>query len=100
MPMPHLLVPLVITLAQPSVALAQAYPAKPIRISTSAPAGPYDIVLRGIAPALQQSLGQPIVIENRPGANGFIGSEATARSAPDGYTLAFATSVLLTVVSG
>lgn len=68
-------------------AAAQAYPAKPIRISTSAPAGPYDIVLRGIAPALQQSLGQPIVIENRTGANYVPLGEGCARSTPDGYNL-------------
>ena len=59
-------VPLSFTFSQ---AMAQAYPTKPVRIYTSAPAGPYDIVLRGISPTLQQALGQPIVIENKTGAN-------------------------------
>lgn len=70
-----------------SQAHAQAYPAKPIRIYTSAPAGPYDIVLRGISPALQQGLGQPIVIENKTGANYVPLGEICARSNPDGYNL-------------
>jgi len=68
-------------------ALAQSYPAKPIRIYTSAPAGPYDIVLRGISPTLQQSLGQPMVIENKTGANYVPLGESCARGTPDGYTL-------------
>jgi tripartite-type tricarboxylate transporter receptor subunit TctC len=66
---------------------AQAYPVKPIRISTSAPAGPYDIVLRGISPTLQQSLGQSLVIENRTGANYVPLGEGCARATPDGYNL-------------
>jgi tripartite-type tricarboxylate transporter receptor subunit TctC len=68
-------------------AFAQAYPTKPIRIFTSAPAGPYDIVLRGFSPALTQSLGQGIVIENRTGANYVPLGEACAKATPDGYTL-------------
>jgi len=68
-------------------ALAQAYPSKPVRIYTSAPAGPYDIVLRGISPALQQGLGQPIIIENKTGANYVPLGEICARSNPDGYNL-------------
>lgn len=70
-----------------SHAFAQIYPAKPIRILTSAVAGPYDLVLRGFSPALQQSLGQPIVIENRTGANYVPLGEACAKATPDGYTL-------------
>ena len=70
-----------------SQALAQAYPSKPVRIYTSAPAGPYDIVLRGISPALQQSLGQSIVIENKTGANYVPLGEICAKAAPDGYNL-------------
>ena len=70
-----------------SQALAQAYPAKPVRIYTSAPAGPYDIVLRGISPSLQHGIGQPIVIENKTGANYVPLGEICARSAPDGYNL-------------
>lgn len=70
-----------------SQALAQSYPSKPLRIYTSAPAGPYDIVLRGISPSLQQGLGQPIVIENKTGANYVPLGEICARSTPDGYNL-------------
>ena len=68
-------------------AFAQAYPNKPVRIFTSAPAGPYDIALRGIIPTLQQSLGQPIIVENKTGANYVPLGEICARSAPDGYNL-------------
>jgi tripartite-type tricarboxylate transporter receptor subunit TctC len=68
-------------------AIAQAYPTKPVRIYTSAPAGPYDIVLRGVSPALQASLGQPIVIENRTGANYVPLGEGCAKANPDGYQL-------------
>jgi tripartite-type tricarboxylate transporter receptor subunit TctC len=69
-------------------ALAQSYPAKPLRwIVPYAPGGGTDTITRAIAPHLQASLGQPVVIENRPSASGFIGLEAVAKSAPDGYTL-------------
>jgi tripartite-type tricarboxylate transporter receptor subunit TctC len=68
-------------------ALSQGYPTKPVRIYTSAPAGPYDIALRGVLPALQQSLGQPIVIENRTGANYVPLGEGCAKATPDGYSL-------------
>jgi tripartite-type tricarboxylate transporter receptor subunit TctC len=78
---------LAFALAAPVPVLGQAYPAKPIRIYTSAPAGPYDVVLRGFSPALIQALGQPLVIENRTGANYVPLGEACARANPDGYTL-------------
>ena len=81
-----------------SQAFAQAYPAKPIRLIVPYPPGGIDPYARVVGVPMTADLGQPIVIENRPGANGFIGSEATARSAPDGYTLAFATSS--TMVAG
>ena len=75
-------------------AVAQTYPAKPIRVIDAYPAGGgTDIVARTIAPKFQENLGQPWIIDNRPGANGIIGAEAAARSAPDGYTvLMFATN--------
>lgn len=67
---------------------ADAYPSKPITmIVPSAPAGSTDIVARLIGEQLAKDLGQPIVIENRPGASGNIGTEAAARAKPDGYTL-------------
>jgi len=69
-------------------AFAQTYPAKPVRmIVPSNPGGATDVVARVISPKLSEALGQPIVIENRAGAGGTIGTEAVARSAPDGYTL-------------
>lgn len=69
-------------------ALAQAYPAKPIRVIDAFPAGgSTDIVARIIAPKFQESQGQPWVVDNRPGAQGIIGGELAAKSPPDGYTL-------------
>ncbi len=72
-------------------ALAQSdvqYPVKPIRmIVPSAPGSGPDIMARAIGQKLTESLGQPVVIDDKPGAGGIIGSEATAKSPPDGYTL-------------
>jgi len=68
--------------------LAQDYPTRPIRIIVPFGAGgPADVAARLIGNILQESLGQPMVIENRPGAGGVIGTLEAARSAPDGYTL-------------
>jgi tripartite-type tricarboxylate transporter receptor subunit TctC len=67
---------------------ARAYPVKAIRfIVASPPGGPADTVTRLIGPRLTESWHQPVVIDNRPGANGIIGTEMTARAAPDGYTI-------------
>jgi tripartite-type tricarboxylate transporter receptor subunit TctC len=69
-------------------ALAQGYPTKPVRIIVPYSAGgPADIYARFLGDRLQKSLGQPFVVENRPGAGALIGTEAVAKSAPDGYTL-------------
>ena len=71
-----------------ATALAQAWPAKPIRVVVPGAVGtPGDLAARAFGPALAASLGQPLVVENRPGANGIIGVEAVVRAAPDGYTL-------------
>src|SRR5256885_16243042 len=65
-------------------------PAKPVHIVLTTPAGGLaDIVGRVLAEELRQALGQPFVVENRPGASGKVGTEYVARAAPDGYTLLF-----------
>ena len=75
--------------ALPHIARAQAYPARPIHLIVPfAPAGASDIIARIIGPALSERLGQQIVIENKAGAGGNIGTEAAVRATPDGYTLA------------
>jgi tripartite-type tricarboxylate transporter receptor subunit TctC len=69
-------------------ALAQTYPNKPIRwVVPSTPGDGSDITGRIIAERLSRELGQPVVIDNKPGAGGVLGTEAAARSAPDGYTM-------------
>jgi len=80
----------VLWLALLAVAPAAAqYPTKTIRlIVPAAPGGGTDITARSFVPALQDNLGQPVVIENRGGAGGVIGTEVAAKAAPDGYTLA------------
>lgn len=66
----------------------QAYPSRPIRIiSPFSPGGGNDTICRIIAPKLVERLGQRVLVENRAGANGIIGTEVAARSAPDGYTI-------------
>src|SRR3954449_4825821 len=72
----------------PGLASAQGFPTKPIRIIVPFPAGgTTDIVARLVGQRMQESLGQPVLIENRGGAGGTIGAEAVAKSAADGYTL-------------
>ena len=73
--------------ATPAV-LAQKYPTKPIRlIAPFAPGGGTDILSRVIGPPVSAVIGQPVVVDNRPGAGGSLGAEITAKSEPDGYTL-------------
>jgi tripartite-type tricarboxylate transporter receptor subunit TctC len=81
-----------------AIETANAYPDQPIKIIvTFPPGGSADIVIRALQPALSETLGQPIVIENRAGAGGNIGIGAVAQAAPDGYTLGVAAAGVLTV---
>ena len=69
-----------------AAAVAQPYPTKPIRIVVAYPAGQgTDIATRYLADQVAKELGQPIIIDNRPGAGGNLGTELTARAAPDGH---------------
>jgi tripartite-type tricarboxylate transporter receptor subunit TctC len=72
----------------PLAATAQDFPSKPIKFMVGyAAGGPTDVIARIVGQEVSATLGQPVVVENRAGANGNIGTEAVARSAPDGYTL-------------
>ncbi len=74
-------------------ALAQEYPAKPVRLIVPyPPGGGTDVIARIVQPKLSEALGQTIVIENRGGAGGALGTEVAAKSAPDGYTFLFTLS--------
>ena len=80
-------------------ALAQNFPNRPIRIITPLPAGSAtDSVARVVSKAASEILGQPIVVENKPGADGAIAALEVARAVPDGYTLLLATNSPLSVV--
>jgi len=87
---------LLVTLLAAS-AFAQGYPTKPIRMVVAfPPGGSTDLAARALGERLAAALGQPIIVENKPGASGNIGAEFVARSAPDGYTLLMAATSFAT----
>src|SRR4029453_19238050 len=78
-------------------AYGQAYPARAVRLLVPfAPGGNVDINARGVSTGLTQGLGQPFVVENRPGAGGTIATDVVAKSTPDGHTLLVASSSIMT----
>ncbi len=75
------------------LAHAQSWPSRPIKVVVPFPAGgPTDVLTRVLADKLSTAFGQPVVVENKPGAGGTIGADFVAKSSPDGYTLVMATS--------
>ena len=76
------------SIAGPAAAQEAAFPSRPVRILLAfAPGGGTDLIARTVAASMQGTLGQPVVVENRPGAGGNIATEAAATSRPDGYTV-------------
>jgi tripartite-type tricarboxylate transporter receptor subunit TctC len=83
----------------PALGMAQAYPSKPVRIIAPFPAGTGpDANARELAAELTKHLGVSVFVDNKPGASGIIGTDAAARSAPDGYTLVIGTTTSLSTV--
>jgi tripartite-type tricarboxylate transporter receptor subunit TctC len=82
----------------PLAAAAQAYPSRPIRIISSVPAGGLqDAIARSVAQRLNDTYGQAVIVENRPGANTIIAAQVAAKSAPDGYTFLIATDSTMSI---
>jgi tripartite-type tricarboxylate transporter receptor subunit TctC len=89
---------LLLTLALAGGALAQGWPARPMRIIVPfAAGGATDLIARVVAQKLTDSLGQSVVVENRTGASGMIGADAVAKAAPDGYTLLMASTAEIAI---
>jgi tripartite-type tricarboxylate transporter receptor subunit TctC len=94
----HVISAIVLTVITASAGAAERYPVRPIRIVvTYVPGGNTDTAARLVAPHLTDHLGQQVIIDNRGGAGGVVGTEIAARAAPDGYTLLFGTSAGLTI---
>lgn len=81
---------MLVWLLSSALAQSQTYPSRPIRAIVPVPAGGYyDMVARTVSQRLSEALGQPVIVENRVGAGGLVGTEYAARVAPDGYTIIF-----------
>ena len=84
----------------PADAEGESYPTRPIKIiQPTAAGGPSDVLIRLVADALAARLGQPVIVENRPGAGGVIGAEAAAKAPPDGYTILSVGNFLFTTAA-
>lgn len=83
----------------PGLALAQAFPAKPVKMIVGfAPGGPTDILARIVAQSMSKELGQNVIVENKPGASGALAAQTVVKSDPDGYTIFFAGDGQLTLL--
>lgn len=93
-----ILIALALVASMVSASPAQTWPTRPVRLVVAfPPGGAADLLARLIGQSLGEALGQPVVIENRGGANGNLGGEAVARSAPDGYTLLMSSGSLVAI---
>jgi tripartite-type tricarboxylate transporter receptor subunit TctC len=89
---------LVLLLMVPSLAAAQDFPTKPIRLIVPFPAGgPNDIIARVIGQRMSELTGQPVLIDNRGGQGGVLGTDAVAKANPDGYTIAISSAGALAI---
>ena len=96
--MKKLLVAVLAALVAASAFAQQGYPERPVRIvAPFAPGGLADVLSRAVGERLQKQLGQPFVVENRPGAGGNIGADLVARAEPDGYTMLMSSAGILTI---
>lgn len=96
--MKAIVIALALAASMVSASLAQTWPARPVRLVVNfPPGGAADLLARLIGQSLSETLGQPMVIENKGGANGNLGGEAVARSAPDGYTLLMSSGSMVAI---
>jgi tripartite-type tricarboxylate transporter receptor subunit TctC len=96
-----LLVVLIGAMVLPGAASAETYPSRPIKLIVPfPPGGPNDIIARVVAQRMSEILGQPIIIDNRGGAGGVVGTDAVAKTAPDGYTIGIASAGAIAISAG